>query len=74
MCLATPAKIKSKHGGFAVVDFGGITKKISLGLLQHAVAGDYVLVHAGFAISLVDKKEADSIHRALDDLKKALNE
>jgi hydrogenase expression/formation protein HypC len=42
----------------ATIEVGGISRQASLVLLPDAAAGDYVLVHAGFAISLVDKQEA----------------
>ena len=50
MCLAVPAKIKVVEGSRAVVNFGGVTKEISLGIVNGVKKDDYVLVHAGFAI------------------------
>lgn len=64
MCLAIPAKIISIHNQddalqrMAKVDFSGITKDISLAYLPEAKAGDYVIVHAGLALSLLDEQEA----------------
>ena len=64
MCLAIPGKIQSidsLHGGvvrMAKVLFGSITKEASLEMLPQAGVGDYVLVHVGVAISLVDEQEA----------------
>lgn len=62
MCLAVPGKILSIEGeGFARtarVDFGGIVKQVSLAYTPEAKAGDYAIVHVGFAISLVDEQEA----------------
>lgn len=64
MCLAIPGKIKSieyQYDGLvkmAKVVFGGITKEASLDMLPHAKIGDYVLVHVGVAISVVDEEEA----------------
>ena len=71
MCLAVPAKIKSIEKDMAVADFGGIARKISLGVMSGVKKGDYVLVHAGFAIGKVDKKEAVNIKKALKELKEA---
>lgn len=64
MCLAIPGLIKSiesRHEGLvkmAKVQFGGITKEASLEMVPHAKEGDYVLVHVGVAISVVDEEEA----------------
>jgi hydrogenase expression/formation protein HypC len=56
------------------VDFGGVSKKISLGILSGVRKGDYVLVHAGFAIGKVDKAEAENTLKALQELKESLDE
>ncbi len=64
MCLAIPGKIISiQHTPdqllrLAKVSFGGITRDTNLGLLPEAEVGDYVLVHVGVAISVVDEEEA----------------
>ena len=63
MCLAIPGKIKSIHSTTelvrkAKVAFGSIIKDVYLDMVPRAKEGDYVLVHAGVAINLVDKKEA----------------
>ncbi|NQT95343.1 MAG: HypC/HybG/HupF family hydrogenase formation chaperone [Candidatus Omnitrophica bacterium] len=68
MCLATPAKIKSINKLKAIVDFGGVTKEISLGVLSNVKKGDYVLIHAGFAIGKVKQQEAKDIKNALKEL------
>lgn len=72
MCLATPAKVKNIEKDTAVVDFGGVHKRISLGILSGVKKDDYVLVHAGFAISKVKKTEAEDTLKALQELKEAL--
>ena len=60
MCLAIPAKIIEKQdGGLATVDILGTTRDISLDLTPAAEVGDYVLVHAGFAIEVVDEQFAE---------------
>ena len=69
MCLAVPAKVKKITKDSAIVDFGGVSKKISLGILSGTKEGDFVLVHAGFAIGKVDKKEAKETLKALEELK-----
>lgn len=64
MCLAIPGKIKSieyQYGGLvrmAKILFGGITKEASLEMVPDAQIDDYVLVHVGVAISIVDEEEA----------------
>jgi len=58
MCLAVPMKIISKDGYSATVEAGGVTREINLRLLEEALVGDFVLVHAGFAIEKVDEDEA----------------
>ena len=74
MCLATPAKIKSINKNAAVVDFGGVTKQISLGILEGVKVGDYVLVHAGFAIGKVEKEEAEDTLKLLQELKDTIKD
>ncbi len=62
MCLAVPGRITSVSGESEFrrgsVSFGGITKEVSLAYVPEAGAGDYVLVHVGFAISVLDEAEA----------------
>ncbi len=58
MCLAVPGQIIEKRETDATVDFQGSRVDISLMLTPEAKAGDWVLVHAGFAISLLDEDEA----------------
>ncbi len=58
MCLAIPAKITHRDGDEATVDLQGSTLKISTLLTPEADQGDWVLVHAGFAITQLDEAEA----------------
>ncbi|RLI05763.1 HypC/HybG/HupF family hydrogenase formation chaperone [Candidatus Bathyarchaeota archaeon] len=59
MCLAVPAKVLEIKGNHAVVDFGGgIVKEINVSLVDVKV-GEYVIVHAGFAIQVMDEKSAE---------------
>lgn len=58
MCLAVPAKVLEINGYLARVDFGGIIREVNV-MLVEAKVGDYVLVHAGYAIQVLDKKEAE---------------
>jgi hydrogenase expression/formation protein HypC len=72
MCLAIPGKIlsiESKFDGLvrmARVSFGGIVKEASLEMVPHAKVDDYVLVHVGVAISIVDEEEAKQTFRYLE--------
>ena len=60
MCLAIPAKITQlEEGNLATVDILGVTRSISVDLTPQAKEGDYVLVHAGFAIEVVDEQFAN---------------
>lgn len=64
MCLAIPGKIESITGEdplmrMGKVNFGGIGKEINLAYVPEAEVGDYVIVHVGFAISVVDEEEAN---------------
>ncbi|MGD8997637.1 MAG: HypC/HybG/HupF family hydrogenase formation chaperone [Anaerolineae bacterium] len=62
MCLGVPGRIvETQEGGLmrmGKVDFGGITREVCLAYVPEADIGDYVIVHAGFAISRVDEAEA----------------
>lgn len=59
MCLAIPAKVaKLEEGNLATVDILGVSREISVDLTPQAQVGDYVLVHAGFAIEVVDEQFA----------------
>ena len=71
MCLAIPARIETIGDGgplgrSAVVDFGGVRKEISLAYVPEAKVGEFVVVHVGFALSIVDEKEAARIFEYLD--------
>lgn len=72
MCLAIPGKILSSagHNGIRVgrVQFGGITRETCLDFVPEAVVGDYVMVHVGFAISRVDREEAERSYELLESM------
>lgn len=66
MCLAIPGRIESvTEAGplmrVARVDFGGVTREVNLACVPEAALGDYVLVHVGFALSVIDPAEAERI-------------
>lgn len=58
MCLAIPAKIVKIENGMGTIDMDGTRREVSLLLQEDARVGDYVIVHAGFAIHRVDEEEA----------------
>lgn len=61
MCLAVPGEVTRIDQRRATVDFGGVVQQVLLDLLPDAQVGDYVLVHAGFAIQRLDPTEAGEI-------------
>jgi hydrogenase expression/formation protein HypC len=73
MCLAVPGRIESVEGEDPLlrtgkVSFGGIVKSVHLGCVPEAKVGDYVLVHVGVALSTIDEKEAEEVHRFLQQM------
>lgn len=72
MCLAIPGKIVSSDvsNGIRVgrVQFGGITRETCLDFVPEASVGDYVIVHVGFAISRVDREEAERSYELLESM------
>ncbi len=63
MCLAFPGKIISIKGDRASVDFDGIEKEINVSLVAGVKKGDYVIVHAGFAIQKLSKQSAMEVFK-----------
>jgi len=72
MCLAMPVKVieigRGPSGEDALVDLGGLQKEISLALLDGVAVGDYVILHAGYALSRLDPEEAQRTLDAFADL------
>ena len=74
MCLAIPGRLVSIEPDAdpvlrrGKVDFAGVKKEISLAFTPEAAPGDYVLVHVGFALSVVDEDEARQIFKDLEEL------
>ena len=78
MCLAVPGQVvewseRDPLFASAVVDFGGIRRPVSMACVPEADTGDYVLVHAGIAISRVDADEAAKIFQALEEKRTDVN-
>lgn len=73
MCLAVPGRILSVSGDDPVirsgrVDFGGVAKEINLAYVPEARIGDYVLVHVGFALAVIDEAEAERVFASLQEI------
>jgi hydrogenase expression/formation protein HypC len=73
MCLAIPARIVSIDGTSGVIDVEGVRREVSLLLVPGAQIGEYALVHAGFAISVIDEDEAQRSLDALAELGRLLD-
>jgi hydrogenase expression/formation protein HypC len=58
MCLSVPAKIVQVENNMAKAEVGGLLREISIDLCPEVAVGEYVLIHAGFAIQRLDEKEA----------------
>ena len=72
MCLGIPAKILEIQGDdlmrTAKVDFGGIVREAALAYVPEAQVGDYVIVHVGFALSILNQEEAQETWRLLQEI------
>jgi hydrogenase expression/formation protein HypC len=67
MCLGVPMQITELDGDKAVVRLSGVSREVSLLLVENARVGDYVLVHAGFAISIIDEQIAEETLELLEE-------
>jgi len=68
MCLAIPALVKSIDGYLAEVDIDGVTRQASIQLTPEVKVGDYVLLHTGYAINVIDEVEAEETLKLLREL------
>ena len=78
MCLAVPGRLLSVTGKAPLmragrVDFGGVVKEVSLDFVPEAQIGDYVLVHVGFALTVIDENEALQVFEALREMEELLD-
>jgi len=71
MCLAVPVKITSINGDQAEVEIGGAGRTVSIALTPEAKVGDYVLLHTGYAINVLDEAEAQETLSLLERLVEA---
>ncbi len=58
MCLAIPGKILKIDGNSALIDFDGLTQNVIIALIQNPEVGKFVIVHAGYAIEMMNEKDA----------------
>ncbi len=63
MCLAFPGKVTKIAGDQAVADFDGIKKEVNISLVKGVKTGDFVMVHAGFAIQKMSKQDAKEVYK-----------
>ena len=73
VCLAIPARVLEVEGDHAKVDFGGIIRSVIITLLDEVKAGQYVIVHAGYAIEVMSEKEGLETKALLEDLVTSLD-
>jgi hydrogenase expression/formation protein HypC len=59
MCLAIPVRVKEIRGSMAEVELGGVITEVSVLFTPEAEVGDYVVMHAGYAISVLDAEQAE---------------
>lgn len=68
MCLAVPVKIVAIDGDEAETEIAGVRRRVSIALTPEAKVGDYVLLHTGYAIGVVDEAEAEETLRLLEEI------
>jgi hydrogenase expression/formation protein HypC len=74
MCLSIPARIVSIEGNMAKVSAGGALFDAGLHMIENPMVGDFILLHAGFAIQKIGVKEAEETLRLLEEMDDSLNE
>jgi hydrogenase expression/formation protein HypC len=74
MCLAIPSKIIKIENDIGIIDFEGVRRKVSLMLLENAKVGEYVIVHAGFAIDKINESVANESLNYLREMASMANE
>jgi len=68
MCLAVPVRIVSIDGNEAETEIAGVRRRVSIALTPEAKVGDYVLLHTGYAIGVVDEAEAEETLKLLEEI------
>lgn len=68
MCLAVPMRIVAREGDVGECELGGVRRKVDLRMVPAARVGDYALIHAGFAISVLDEGAAAETLRLFEEM------
>jgi hydrogenase expression/formation protein HypC len=68
MCLAVPVKVVSIEGDEAETEIGGVRRRVSIVFTPEVKVGDYVLLHTGYAIGVVDETEAEETLKLLEEM------
>ncbi len=68
MCLAVPMKVEKVQGSLATVEGEGVTMEVDVSLVPEVVAGEYVIVHAGFAIERLRPEDAEETLRLIREM------
>ena len=68
MCLAVPVRVVSIEGNEAEVEIGGVRRRVSIMLTPEARVGDYVLLHTGYAINVINEAEAQETLKILEEM------
>ncbi|HUS04151.1 MAG TPA: HypC/HybG/HupF family hydrogenase formation chaperone [Dehalococcoidia bacterium] len=68
MCLAIPVRVISIEGDEAETDIGGVKRKVGIVLTPEVKVGDYVLLHTGYAIGVIDEAEAEETLKLLEEI------
>ena len=68
MCLGIPMIIKERDGNNAVAELSGVSREVRLDMVPEAKIGDYVIIHAGFAIQILDEQEANETLELIQEL------
>lgn len=72
MCLAVPLRLIEINGAVGVGEFDGVRRKVQLTFVPNAKVGDYVIVHAGFAVEIMDEEQAELDREAFREVTRAL--
>ena len=68
MCLAVPSQVKAIEGQYAKVEIGGVSRNVSILLTPDVKVGEYILVHTGYSIGVVDEDEAQETIKLFNEL------
>lgn len=69
MCLGIPAKLVKREGDLGDAKIGGVETKVCLSLIPEVKEGDYIILHAGFGIQIIDEEQAKETLKMIEELK-----